>query len=454
MSKEHILVIDDERGIRDSLQMVLEYAGYDVSLAPDGEQGLTRLREARPPVDLVLLDIKMPGKDGLQVLEEIKAARRHLEVVMISAHADVAAAVRATRSGAFDLVEKPLDQDRLLLVIRNALEKGRLARDNQRLARMMSLERKILGESQAIQDLRQAIETAAPTQARVLIYGENGSGKELVARALHFGSPRALGPFVEVNCAAIPRELIESELFGHRKGAFTGATSDRAGKFEQADGGTLFLDEIGDMPLEAQAKVLRVLEEERVSRVGASSSTAVDVRVVSATNRDLPEMISEGEFREDLYYRLNVIPLRVPAMRERLEDVPLLAQHFLAEMCDRNGLPRRRLTEAALEVLSRQAWPGNVRQLRNLMERLAIMARGEEIGRDEVNRFLADDGGGGRESDLITSIESFEEFQREAERRYLEHHLRRNAWNVKRTAELLGMQRSNLYKKIEKHGLR
>jgi two-component system nitrogen regulation response regulator NtrX len=453
MSKEHILVVDDEQGIRDSLQMVLEYAEYKVSLAADGEEGLKLLRDAKPSVDLVLLDIKMPGKDGLQVLEEIKTARPQLEVVMISGHADVKIAVRATRTGAYDMIEKPLDQDRLLVVIRNALEKSRLTRDNQRLAQHMAMDRRILGASPVMVELREAIETAAPSQARVLVFGENGTGKELVARAIHFGSPRALGPFVEVNCAAIPRELIESELFGHRKGAFTGADRDRAGKFEQADGGTLFLDEIGDMPLEAQAKVLRVLEEERVTRVGGSSARAVDVRVVSATNRDLDQMIEDGEFREDLYYRLNVIPLRVPALRERLDDVPLLAQHFLTEMCQRNAVTPRRLSAGGLDTLQQQPWPGNVRQLRNLMERVAIMARGEEIGRDEVQRFLVD-AGGGKVSDLITGIESFEEFQREAERRYLEYHLQRNGWNVKRTAETLGMQRSNLYKKIDKHQLR
>jgi two-component system nitrogen regulation response regulator NtrX len=373
---------------------------------------------------------------------------------MISGHGTIETALEATRRGAFDFIEKPLDRDRVLLTIRNAHQLRRLRGENVELrTRLSDASRRMLGSSPSLQAVREVVAKVAPTQARVLVQGPSGSGKELVARLIHEMSPRASGPFVDVNCAAIPKELLESELFGHEKGSFTGATATRKGKFEQATGGTLFLDEVGDMSLEAQAKVLRVVEEQKVQRVGGADPIPVDVRLVAATNKDLKQEVDEGTFREDLYYRLAVVPLRVPPLRERADDIPELAGAFLVRFAGDLGREAPRLTENALRWLQRQAWPGNVRQLRNLMERCAILVEGAGIDVSDLEA-LGGSGPPSGEADPFRSCKTFEEFKDTAERLFLQQRLAENDWNVKRTAEVLGMQRSNLYKKIERYGLK
>ncbi len=446
-----VLVVDDEGDIREALEMILRYEKYEVRTAADGAAALATLDAWSP--DAVLLDVKMPGRDGLEVLEEIRRRRPGLPVVMISGHSDRNTGWAAARKGAFDFLDKPLDEGQVLVTVRNAMAMGRVERENQALRGKVAERWRILGDSAPIRAVLATIEKVAPAQARVLITGGNGAGKELVARNIHERSHRWRGPFVEVNCAAIPRELVESELFGHEKGAFTGAAAARAGKFEQADGGTLFLDEIGDMDTSAQAKVLRALEENSVERVGGRGPVPVDVRVVAATNKDLLEEVSEGRFREDLYYRLAVVPIHLPPLAQRRDDVPLLARHFLEEACKRNDLdPPRRFTEDAEALLSRQEWPGNVRQLRNLVERVAILCAGPAIAAAEIEPYLV--ARPRRGGDPFTAAATFEEFKEQAERTFLLQRLEENSWNVKHTAELLGMQRSHLYKKIEKYGLR
>jgi two-component system nitrogen regulation response regulator NtrX len=443
------LIIDDEAAIREALAMTLKSARIEAIPAEDGPAGLAAA--ASPEVGLVFLDIKMPGKDGMEVLAELREIRPDLPVVMISGHGTIETAVKATRQGAFDFLEKPLDRDRVLLLARNALQTTELQRENRKLKSRAAT--RILGSSKPVKELLAAIDRVAATHARVLITGENGSGKELVARRLHDLSPRADGPFVDVNCAAIPKDLLESELFGHEKGSFTGAHAKKTGKFELADGGTLFLDEVGDMDLAAQAKVLRVLEQHKIERVGGNEPIEVDVRVLAATNKDLVEEVKEGRFREDLFYRLNVVELHSPALRERRDDVPLLAGAFLEEAIRRNGTPARVLGAEALEALQREDWPGNVRQLKNAVEHLAILAPDDEITAADVTKAV------GAKTSALTEdpyrgVGSFEEFKETAEREFLERRLLENGWNVKRTAELLGMQRSNLYKKIDKYSLK
>jgi two-component system nitrogen regulation response regulator NtrX len=446
-----ILVVDDEADIRDALETVLKYEKYSVATAADGEKALTMV--AKDPPDVVLLDVKMPGRDGLDVLEEIGRLRPGLPVVMISGHADRTTGWAAARKGAFDFLDKPLDEGQVLVTVRNALAMRRAESEVAALRGKVAERWRILGVSAPIKAVLATIEKVAPTQARVLLTGGNGTGKELVARNVHERSTRWRGPFVEVNCAAIPRELVESELFGHAKGSFTGAVKDHLGKFEQADGGTLFLDEIGDMDLAAQAKVLRALEEGTIEQVGGRGPVAVDVRVIAATNKDLQEEVSKGRFREDLFYRLSVVPIQLPPLAARREDVPVLARHFLEEACKRNDLePRRRLTEDAEGLLQRQEWPGNVRQLRNLVERVAILSPGAAIAAADIEPYLA--ARARRSGDPFTNCATFAEFQDQSERAFLLQRLEDNEWNVKRTAELLDMQRSNLYKKIEKYGLR
>ncbi len=444
------LIIDDEPGVREALAMTLKSGKIDSILAEDGATGLAAVL-GRDDVGVVLLDIKMPGRDGLEVLGEIRAARPDLPVIMISGHGTIETAVLATKQGAFDFLEKPLDRDRVLLLCRNAFQTARLQQENLTLKARDAT--RILGQSAAVKEMLASIDRVAPTLARVLITGENGTGKELVARRLHDLSPRAQGPFVDVNCAAIPKELLESELFGHEKGSFTGAHAQKKGKFELASGGTLFLDEVGDMDLAAQAKVLRVLEQNRVERVGGNKPIEVDVRVIAATNKNLPEAVRDGRFREDLYYRLNVVELRCPALRERRDDIPLLSAAFLTEAIKRNGTPPHSLAGDALDALRREEWPGNVRQLKNVVEHLAILAPAEAITAADVTRAL---GGAGapEQEDPYRGSRSFEDFKEAAEQEFLEQRLLENGWNVKRTAELLGMQRSNLYKKIEKYGLK
>jgi two-component system nitrogen regulation response regulator NtrX len=370
---------------------------------------------------------------------------------MISGHGTVATAVQATQQGAFDFLEKPLDTDRLLVTVRNALGRTELLQENERLRESVDASFAMVGKSPALKAVLETIEKVGPSGARVLITGENGSGKELVARAIHENSARREGPFVEVNCAAIPGELIESELFGHVKGSFTGAVTDRAGKFELADGGTLFLDEVGDMSAAAQAKVLRVLEEGMVTRIGGSRPMAVDVRVLAATNKQLDDEIEAGRFREDLFYRLNVVPIEVPPLRDRTDDIPDLVEHFVARLAARGGMPSRRFLPDAIRALQARSWPGNVRELRNAVERLLILAPRREIAAADVERLLPDGGRAGLH--VLPGGGTFEEFRQQAEREFLAAKLRQFHWNVAETARALDMPRSNLYKKIEKYGL-
>ena len=451
MSARRILVVDDEPGIRAALGQLLEYEGYEVKTATGGAEGIAIYDSFRP--QLVFLDVKMAGLDGLEVLKRLRRADPNATVVMISGHATIQTAVEATQLGAYDILEKPLDTDRVLVLLRNAFETRLLSEENERLRETIESRYEIVGRTYGIRALLERIDKVAGTPARVLITGENGTGKELVARAIHRGSLRAKKPFVEVNCAAIPSELIESELFGHMKGSFTGAIADRAGKFEQADGGTLFLDEIGDMSLSAQAKVLRVLQDGFVTRIGGSKPIQVDVRVLAATNKLLEEEIANGRFREDLFYRLNVVPITVPALRERREDIEQLVVYFLQQFAARDGLPARGITNEALVRLSELEWPGNVRELRNTVERLVILASAATISAVDVERLVgkrsAEPAGLGNLVDCTT----FEEFKVAAERAFLLAKLRAFDWNVSETARALDMPRSNLYKKIERYAL-
>jgi two-component system nitrogen regulation response regulator NtrX len=446
-----VLVIDDEQGIRAALGQLLEYEGYDVRTASGGEAGLAEYESFRP--HLVFLDVKMAGMDGLEVLKRIKALDPGSIVVMISGHATIQTAVEATQLGAYDILEKPLDTDRILVLLRNALRHLDLESENARLRADVDSRYEIVGNSFAIRAVLDRIEKVAAAPARVLITGENGTGKELVARAIHRQSQRASKPFVEVNCAAIPSELIESELFGHMKGSFTGAVSDRSGKFEQAHGGTLFLDEVGDMSLSAQAKVLRVLQDGVVTRIGGSKPIQVDVRVLAATNKQLDREIAEGRFREDLFYRLNVVPLHLPPLRERREDIPLLVRHFLAQLSMREGMTPRRMDDAAVQLLSSLDWPGNVRELRNTIERLLILSGGNTITVADVERQVGASAGDAGGLGSLLECSTFEEFKGAAERAFLLAKLRQHDWNVSETARVLEMPRSNLYKKIDRYGL-
>jgi two-component system nitrogen regulation response regulator NtrX len=452
-------VVDDERGIREALTQVLEYEDIEVRTCASGAEALQLYAELRP--HLVLLDVKMQGMDGLETLRQLRQLDPHAQVVMISGHGSIQTAVEATQLGAYDFLEKPLDTNRILLTLRNALVHVDLASENVRLKAEVHAQYEIVGTSRAIKAVIERIEKVAPTAARVLITGENGTGKELVARAIHALSPRARGPFVEVNCAAIPSELIESELFGHMKGSFTGAFADRAGKFELADGGTLFLDEIGDMSLSAQAKALRALEEGVISRVGSGRTLPVDVRVVAATNKDLTAEIVAGRFREDLLYRLNVVPIEVPPLRARRGDIPQLIAHFAAQLTEQAGLQPKRFDPDAVKRLAAYDWPGNIRELRNAVERLLILANGPVVTGEAVDHIAGlgqGDAGDARRTDGLagapwTRAATFEEFKQIAERTYILAKLQENDWNVSETARTLDMPRSNLYKKIERYGL-
>ena len=446
-----ILVIDDEQGIRAALGQLLEFEGYEVRTVANATDGIAEYQKWRP--HLVFLDVKMAGMDGMEALKRLRELDPSATVVMISGHATIRTAVEATQAGAYEILEKPLDTDRILVMLRNALSHLDLQEENARLKQSIEAPFEIVGKTPVMRALMEKIEKVAATPARVLITGENGTGKELVARALHRVSPRASKPFVEVNCAAIPGELIESELFGHMKGSFTGAISDRAGKFEQANKGTLFLDEVGDMSLAAQAKVLRVLQDNVITRIGSAKPVSVDVRVIAATNKTLENEISAGKFREDLYYRLNVVPIHVPPIRERREDIPMLAQYFAATLSAREGIPPRTFTPDALERLSALDWPGNVRELRNTVERLLILAPDTQISSRDIDRLAGqralDDAG----IATLTQCRTFEEFKDAAERAFLLNKLRENDWNVSETARVVEMPRSNLYKKIERYSL-
>ncbi|MDB4884917.1 MAG: Fis family transcriptional regulator [Gemmatimonadetes bacterium] len=447
-----ILIVDDEQGIRAALGQLLEFEGYEVRSAANAVDGLSEYARFHP--HLVFMDVKMAGIDGLEALRKLREQDPNAVVVMISGHATIQTAVEATQRGAYDILEKPLDTDRILVTLRNALAHLDLHEENARLRDTVRSRFEIVGGSYAIRAVTEKIELVARTPARVLITGENGTGKELVAQAIHANSPRAKRAFVEVNCAAIPGELIESELFGHMKGSFTGAVSDRPGKFEQADGGTIFLDEIGDMSLAAQAKVLRVLQDGVVTRIGGSKATQVDVRVLAATNKNVEAEIAAGRFREDLYYRLNVVPIHVPPLRERREDIPLLIAHFIGQLTGGAGLTPRGIGEDAIARLQGLDWPGNVRELRNTIERLLILASGPRITADDVDRLVgrrSESSEGGLGS--LLEVPTFEEFKHAAERAYLLAKLRAFDWNVSETARALDMPRSNLYKKIERYAL-
>jgi two-component system nitrogen regulation response regulator NtrX len=444
-----VLVVDDERGVRDALRQLLEYENVEVRTATSGAEGLAAYGEFAP--HLVMLDVKMAGMDGLETLVKLRELDPRAQVVMISGHGTIQTAVEATQLGAYDFLEKPLDTDRVLLTLKHAFQHVALELENERLRQTVDTGNEIVGRSRAIQAVLDVIGKVAPTPTRVLITGENGSGKELVARAIHRGSPRSAKPFVEVNCAAIPGELIESELFGHMKGSFTGAVGDRAGKFEQADGGTIFLDEVGDMSLAAQAKVLRVLQEGVITRVGAAKSIRVDVRVIAATNKAVAAEIAAGRFREDLYYRLNVVPVSVPPLRARRDDIPLLVERFVSELTRTAGFPRKTFASDAVDALQRSEWPGNVRELRNTVERLLILSPGAQVTLADVQQ-AAGPHADGPMGDLANCA-TFEVFKEEAERTFLTAKLAENAWNVSETARRLDMPRSNLYKKIEKYGL-
>jgi two-component system nitrogen regulation response regulator NtrX len=443
-----ILIVDDEESIRTSLQRLLEYKGYGTGSAEDGLRGLDMLAE--DAYDLVFLDIKMPRMDGIEVLHKIRERDPELPIIMITAHGGSATAVECMKAGAYDFLEKPWEQERLLTIVRNGLMQRDQTRQIGELRRTHPARDEMIGASPAMAEIRDTIARVAPTEARLLITGENGSGKELVARAVHEQSRRAGAAFVEVNCAAIPQELIESELFGHVKGSFTGAIANRTGKFEQADGGTLFLDEIGDMSSAAQAKVLRVLQEGKLEKVGGNDTRVVDVRVIAATNKDLLQEARQGRFREDLFYRLNVVPIRVPPLRERREDIPLLVQYFTERISAGLGQRAKTVSAAALAKLSNHAWPGNVRELRNLVERMLILTRGDRIEPEDVP---LDPPGSGAAPDDVFLHATFQAFKDDVERRYLVRKLAENDGNISKTARALDMQRSNFYKKMEKFGL-
>ena len=464
--KMPILVVDDDGDIRLALEMLLSYEGFEVWTAKDGAEAWARFEReraaGRAPV-VVLTDLKMPGLDGLALLDRVVALDEAPPVILISGHGDVATAVDAMQRGAANFLEKPLDENRVVVTLRTTLRERALARENTSLRRRLVGRYELVGDSPGTARLRAQIEAVAASDAAVLITGENGCGKEVVARNLHLAGPRAAGPFVTVNCAAIPHELIESELFGHEKGSFTGAIERRIGHFEAADHGVLFLDEIGDMPLDAQAKVLRALETHEITRVGDSRSRPVDIRVIAATNADLSQAVAEKSFRMDLFYRLNVVPLRVPPLRERPEDVPPLAAHFLAAMAERGGRAPLVLEPAATALLQSLDWPGNVRQLKNLLEGAAVFAEGSSLTRANLEQVLESGpglapaptplAGPARGPDPFEAA-TFEEFKELSERLFIQMRLERNGGNIKRTAEELGMQRSHMYKKLDRYGLR
>jgi two-component system nitrogen regulation response regulator NtrX len=453
MPKETILIIDDEENIRKALAAVLADEGYDVVTASSGREGLDRVQEAQPA--LALLDIAMPEMDGIETLRRIKDVRPDLQVIMISGHGTIETAVKTTKMGAYDFIEKPLSLERVSLAVRHGLEEQRLREENESLRSRIEKKHELIGESPKIKALKHQISVAGPSNGWVLIHGESGTGKELVAHAIHAASKRSRGPFVEVNCAAIPQELIESELFGHEKGSFTGALSQKRGKFELADGGTLFLDEIGDMSLATQAKVLRVLEGQEFQRVGGTRTLKADVRVIAASNKNLAEEIKKGTFREDLYYRLNVIPLTVPPLRQRQDDIPLLARHFIQEFSAEYGQKPKTIDDDALALFVRYPWPGNVRELRNLIERLIIMTPGPAIRREDVPPPL-NDGTGHHVGAAVVAPDGFstlKEARAAFEREFIVQKLKEHGGNVSRTADAIGVERSNLHRKMKTLGI-
>lgn len=464
--KPRILVIDDEAAIRESLRMILEYEDYGFLGASSGQEALALVQRDRP--DLVLLDIKMPGMDGMEVLRKLRALDETLPVVMISGHGTTSTAVDAIKSGATDFLDKPLSSERVIVTLQNVLKQQELRQENRELKLAMESKYEIVGDSPPLRTVLEAVKRASPTNATVMLLGESGVGKELVARAIHRNSPRAGQRFVQVNCAAIPEELIESELFGHEKGSFTGATEKQIGKFEQADHGTIFLDEVGDMSPKTQAKVLRVLQEQEVERLGSARTIKVDVRVIAATNKDLEQGIQRGEFREDLFFRLNVIPIVVPPLRDRRGDIPLLIQHFARRISEEHNMKPKRFDPRAIEGLQRYRWRGNIRELRNAVERLMIMTPGDVVRAEDLPPDVRNDASRAPDPDAAPSFPApagnagassaqpggtLREFKDASERAYLVQKLRDNNWNISKTAEVIDTPRSNLYKKLEQYGI-
>lgn len=458
--KARILVVDDEAAIRDTMRMLLEYDGYDVIVAGSGQEGLTMVEREHP--DLVFLDVKMAGMDGLEALSRLRGINDALPVVIVSAHGTTTTALEAGRLGAFRFIEKPLSKDYVIDAVREGLELGSLRRENRQLRSALETRHQVIGDTSGLKRVMDQVRKAAPTNATVLILGESGAGKELIARAIHRNSLRAKERFVQVNCAAIPEELIESELFGHERGAFTGATDKQTGKFEQADRGTIFLDEVGDMSAKTQAKVLRVLQEGEVERLGSARTIKVDVRVIAATNKDLEHEIAEGRFREDLYFRLSVIPLHAPPLRDRLEDIPALVAHFSAQFSRENNRRPARFSTQAIEALKQARWRGNVRELKNVVERLLIMSDRDVIDGADVRavvrpadgsdpRPAASPSSSSAPSAPVETAATLREFKETTERAWLVAKLRENAWNISKTAEVIDTPRSNLYKKLEQY---
>jgi len=446
-----VLIVDDEQSILQSLQGILTDEGFEVISAGSGSSALEKIDEFIP--DIVLLDIWMPGMDGIETLIKIKESHSELQVIMMSGHGTIETAVKATKLGAYDFIEKPLSIEKLLLVVNNAVGYSRLEEEINLLREQTKDKYNLTGDSDPVRQLKEQIKIVAPTNAWVLISGENGTGKELVARAIHRLSKRNLKPMVEVNCAAIPEELIESELFGHEKGAFTGATAMKKGKFDLAHEGTLFLDEIGDMSLKAQSKTLRILQEQKFERVGGSRTIRVDVRVIAATNKDLEAEIEKGRFRDDLYFRLNVIPIRVPPLRERTEDIPPLVKEFLKEMALNTNMAPKEFSEEAIQMLKRYHWPGNIRELRNLVERLVIMTQAKEVRAEDIPAPFKKQADAETVLTSTLKADSFKEAKENFEKAFIASKLREFKWNVSQTADAIGIERSNLHKKIKAYGL-
>ena len=444
--KQHILIVDDEISIQESLSGILRDEGYEVSVATDGSKALKILGE--DSFDLVFLDIVMPGIDGIETLRRIKEKFPDLYVVIISAYGTIETSVKAIKYGAFDFIEKPLSLEKVVITVKHAFDFLKLNQENWFLRQKIFTHLRIDGVSDAIRELEDEIERAAPTNASILITGENGSGKEVVAQLFHQKSRRFSKPFVEVNCAAIPEELIESELFGHEKGAFTGATSRKQGKFDLANEGTLFLDEIGDMSLKTQAKILRIMEEQKFERVGGSKTIEVDARIIAATNKDLKDEINKGTFREDLYFRINVIPIRVPPLRERKEDIPILTAAFLKRFSEELNIQEKEIAPETMEILIEYKWPGNVREIKNIIERLVIMTKGKSIRPEDVPPSIRNQTTHNDSPDPFT-INSLKEAKNEFERQYLAHKISQFGENISKTAESIGIERSHLHRKIK-----
>lgn len=444
-----ILIIDDENSILESLKLILEYENYSVEITNSALNGL-KLLDAEN-FDLLIVDIQMPEMTGFEVITKVKENFSTLNIIVITAHGSIDNAIKATRLGAFDFLEKPIDRDKLLISVRNAFNESKLRQENIDIKKRLSEDEKIIGNSAALHNIFELIDKVATTDARILITGENGTGKELVARAIHEKSDRSKSSFVDVNCAAIPTELIESELFGHEKGSFTGAHQQRIGRFELADGGTLFLDEVGDMSLQAQAKVLRAIEDGKIERVGGGKKIKVDVRIISATNKDLPEEITKGNFREDLLHRLNVIPIHIPPLRERKDDIPLLVKHFGKEISSKHKKANPEFSNDAIELLRSLSWPGNIRELRNVIERIIILVNKNIIARKDIEFLLPLEKL--TMQDMFSDANSFQEFKEKAERAFILKQLESNNWNISKTAEMLEIQRSHLYNKMKKYGI-